>query len=38
MPYIVVTRVSANIEDDSVLQYNKTQPLVSNCKFINMSK
>ena len=32
------TLVSANIEDDSVLQYIKTQPLVSNCKLINMSK
>ena len=36
--HIFVTRVSANIEDDSVLQYIKTQPLVSNCKLINMSK
>ena len=30
--------MSANIEDNSVLQYIKTQPLVSNCKLINMSK
>ena len=36
--HIFVTRVSANIEDDSVLQYIKTQPLVSNCKLINVSK
>ena len=36
--HLFVTRVSANIEDDSVLQYIKMQPLVSNCKLINMSK
>ena len=36
--HIFVTRVSANVEDDSVLQYIKTQPLVSKCKLINMSK
>ena len=36
--HIFVTLVSANIEDDSVLQYIKTQPLVSNCKIINVSK
>ena len=36
--HIFVTRVSANIEDDSVLQYIKTQPLVSNCKLINVIK
>ena len=33
-----VTRVSANIEDNSVLQYIKTQPIVSNCKLISVSK
>ena len=36
--HIFVTQVSANIDNDSVLQYIKTQPLVSNCKIINMSK
>ena len=36
--HIFVTRVSANIEDDSVLQYIKTQPLVSNCQLINVSR
>ena len=36
--HICVTRVSANIDDDSVLQYIKTRPLVSNCKIINVSK
>ena len=36
--HIFATRVSANIEDDSVLQYIKTQPLVSNYKLINVSK
>ena len=30
--HIYVTHLSANIEDDSVLQYIKTQPFVSNCK------
>ena len=34
--HIFVTRGSANIEDDSDLQYIKTQPLVSNCKLINV--
>ena len=36
--HIFVTRVSANIEDDCVLQYIKTQPLVSNYNLINVSK
>ena len=35
--FLLITRVSANILDDSVLQYIKTQPLVSNCKLINVS-
>ena len=36
--HIFVIRVSANIEDDSVLQYITTQPLVSNGKLINVSR
>ena len=36
--HIFVISVSANIEDDSVLQYIKMQPLVSNCNLINVSK